>query len=258
MRPDAIAAGQNPPDDINVIIEVPVGGKPVKCELEKASAAPFVDRLLCTPMRYPGSQGFVRHALCGNGDPLDVLVASTRAPIAGSVIDCRAAGVLVTEAESGMDEKVIAVPNHELTKRQDSVRTVADLPAITRRRIEQFFEHYKDLEPGKWVKIVRRGDRREARRFVVDAVEHARRSSRACVRRGAAEPRAHRGGNATGRRRDVARGPACRATREPAREGRVRCLTSRNPLVSRSPTFPATPAFWPASSSTMLTTSSPT
>ena len=170
MRLDAIAVGKNPPDDINVIIEVPVGGEPIKYEIEKASGALFVDRFLYTPMRYPGNYGFVPHTLCGDGDPLDVLVANTRALVPGSVINCRAVGVLVMEDESGMDEKVIAVPSHKLTQRYDSVKSVADLPEITLRQIEHFFEHYKDLEPGKWVKIVRWGEIDEARRFIVDAI----------------------------------------------------------------------------------------
>jgi inorganic pyrophosphatase len=174
MRLDAISIGQRPPDDINVIIEVPVGGEPIKYEIDKASGALFVDRFLYTPMRYPGNYGFVPHTLCGDGDPLDVLVANTRALVPGSVINCRAVGVLVMEDESGMDEKVIAVPAHKLTKRYDTVQTVADLPAITRSQIEHFFAHYKDLEPGKWVKIVRWGDVSEARRFILDAIERGK------------------------------------------------------------------------------------
>lgn len=174
MRLDAIPVGKHPPEDINVIVEVPVGGEPIKYELEKESGALFVDRFLYTPMRYPGNYGFVPHTLCGDGDPLDVLVANTRALVPGSVINCRPVGVLVMEDESGMDEKVIAVPGHKLTKRYDAVKTVADLPEITRSQIEHFFEHYKDLEPGKWVKIVRWGDAAEARVFVKDAIERAR------------------------------------------------------------------------------------
>ncbi|MGB8433022.1 MAG: inorganic diphosphatase [Burkholderiales bacterium] len=170
MRLDAIPVGKNPPDDINVIIEVPVGGEPIKYEIEKESGALFVDRFLYTPMRYPGNYGFVPHTLCGDGDPLDVLVANTRALVPGSVINCRAVGVLVMEDEAGLDEKVIAVPTHKLTQRYDSVKTVTDLPEITRSQIEHFFQHYKDLEPGKWVKILRWGDVSEARTFMLDAI----------------------------------------------------------------------------------------
>jgi inorganic pyrophosphatase len=174
MRLEAIPVGKNPPDDINVIIEVPVGGEPIKYEIEKESGALFVDRFLYTPMRYPGNYGFVPHTLCGDGDPLDVLVANTRALVPGSVINCRAVGVLVMEDEAGLDEKVIAVPTHKLTQRYDSVKTVTDLPDITRSQIEHFFQHYKDLEPGKWVKIVRWGDVNEARTFILDAMERGK------------------------------------------------------------------------------------
>jgi inorganic pyrophosphatase len=174
MRLEAIPVGKNPPDDINVIIEVPVGGEPIKYEIEKESGALFVDRFLYTPMRYPGNYGFVPHTLCGDGDPLDVLVANTRALVPGSVINCRAVGVLVMEDEAGMDEKLIAVPTHKLTQRYDSVKTVTDLPEITRSQIEHFFQHYKDLEPGKWVKIVRWGNVNEARTFILDAMERGK------------------------------------------------------------------------------------
>jgi inorganic pyrophosphatase len=173
MRLDAIRVGNHPPDDINVIVEVPVGGEPIKYEIEKESGALFVDRFLYTPMRYPGNYGFVPHTLCGDGDPLDVLVANTRALVPGSVINCRPVGVLVMEDESGMDEKLIAVPSSKLTQRYDAVQTVTDLPQITRSQIEHFFQHYKDLEPGKWVRIVQWGDVDSARQIVLDAIERA-------------------------------------------------------------------------------------
>jgi len=169
--------GNRPPDDINVVVEVPVGGEPIKYELDKASGALVVDRFLYTPMRYPGNYGFVPHTLCGDGDPLDVLVANTRALVPGSVINCRPVGVLVMEDEYGAAEKVIAVPGPKLTQRYDGVRTVADLPEITRSQIEHFFQHYKDLEPGKWVKIVRWGDAALARQFVLESIERAKRGA---------------------------------------------------------------------------------
>jgi len=182
MRLQAIRVGNHPPDDINVIVEVPVGGEPIKYELDKASGALVVDRFLYTPMRYPGNYGFVPHTLCGDGDPLDVLIASTRALVPGSVINCRPVGVLVMEDESGMDEKVIAVPSSKLTRRYDAVKTLADLPEITRSQIEHFFQHYKDLEAGKWVKIVRWGDAASARKVILAAVKRAA-TSRASRRR---------------------------------------------------------------------------
>ena len=173
MRLEAIAIGNNPPDDLNVIVEVPVGGEPIKYELEKESGALFVDRFLYTPMRYPGNYGFVPHTLCGDGDPLDVLVANTRAVVPGSVMNCRPVGVLVMEDEAGEDEKIIAVPSAKLTRRYDGIRTVADLPEITRSQIQHFFEHYKDLEPGKWVKVIRWGDAATAREIIQQSIRRA-------------------------------------------------------------------------------------
>ncbi|MDH4093530.1 MAG: inorganic diphosphatase [Betaproteobacteria bacterium] len=173
MRFDAIRVGSHPPEDVNVIVEVPVGGEPIKYEIDEASGALVVDRFLYTPMRYPGNYGFVPHTLCGDGDPLDVLIANTRALVPGSVINCRPVGVLVMEDESGMDEKLIAVPSSHVTRRYDGVQTVADLPEITRSQIEHFFQHYKDLEPGKWVRIVRWGDAASARAIVLEAMRRA-------------------------------------------------------------------------------------
>ncbi len=131
MRLDAIKAGNNPPEDLNVIIEVPVGCEPIKYEMDKASGALFVDRFLYTPMRYPGNYGFVPHTLSADGDPIDVLVCNTRAIIPGGVINCRPVGVLVMEDDGGGDEKIIAVPSSKLTKRYDNVKTYTDLPSIS-------------------------------------------------------------------------------------------------------------------------------
>ena len=128
MRLDAIKPGNRPPDDINVVIEVPVGGEPIKYEMDKASGALVVDRFLYTPMRYPGNYGFVPHTLSRDGDPIDVLVCNTRAIVPGAVINCRPVGVLVMEDDGGGDEKIIAVPSSKLTKRYDSVKTYTDLP----------------------------------------------------------------------------------------------------------------------------------
>jgi inorganic pyrophosphatase len=174
MRLDAVPAGNNPPEDINVIIEVPVGGEPIKYEMDKASGTLFVDRFLYTPMRYPGNYGFVPHTLSADGDPIDVLVCNTRAIVPGAVINCRPVGVLVMEDDGGGDEKVIAVPALKLTRRYERVRNYTDLPDITLQQIQHFFEHYKDLEPGKWVKIHHWGDADESKRLIVEAMERAR------------------------------------------------------------------------------------
>ena len=153
MLLDAIAIGKNPPVDINVIVEVPVGGEPIKYEMDKASGALFVDRFLYTPMVYPGNYGFVPHTLSEDGDPIDVLVCNTRAIVPGAVMNCRPVGVLVMEDDGGPDEKIIAVPSDHLTMRYHSVMDYTDLPKISVEQIEHFFRHYKDLEPGKWVDL---------------------------------------------------------------------------------------------------------
>jgi inorganic pyrophosphatase len=174
MRLDAISIGKNPPDDVNVVIEVPLGGEPIKYEMDKESGALFVDRFLYTAMRYPGNYGFIPHTLSGDGDPCDVLVANTRAIAPGAVMNVRPVGVLVMEDDGGQDEKIIAVPSSKLTQRYDRVQNHTDLPEITLKQIEHFFEHYKDLEPGKWAKIIRWGDAEEARRLIVEAIERAK------------------------------------------------------------------------------------
>ena len=174
MRLDAISIGKNPPHDVNVIIEVPLGGEPIKYEMDKESGALVVDRFLYTAMRYPGNYGFIPHTLSGDGDPCDVLVANTRAIIPGAVMNVRPVGVLVMEDNAGEDEKIIAVPSAHLTQRYDRVLTYTDLPDITLKQIEHFFQHYKDLEPGKWVKILRWGDAADAQRLIVEGIERAK------------------------------------------------------------------------------------
>ena len=173
MRIDAIKIGNNPPDDVNVIIEVPIGGEPIKYEMDKAAGTLVVDRFLDTPMRYPGNYGFVPHTLSNDGDPIDVLVANTRPIVPGAVINVRPVGVLKMEDEAGGDEKVIAVPAPKLTKRYAHVANHTDLPEITLLQIQHFFQHYKDLEPGKWVKLVGWGDATEAKKLIVEAIAHA-------------------------------------------------------------------------------------
>jgi inorganic pyrophosphatase len=174
MRLDAISIGNNPPDDINVVIEVPIGGEPIKYEMDKPSGALMVDRFLYTPMRYPGNYGFIPHTLSEDGDPCDVLVANTRPIIPGAIINVRPIGVLKMTDEGGGDEKILAVPSHKLTKRYDKVKNYTDLPEITWKQVEHFFVHYKDLEPSKWVKFAGWGDAEEARRIIVEAIERAK------------------------------------------------------------------------------------
>ena len=174
MRIDAIAIGKNPPEDVNVIVEVPVGGHPIKYEMDKDAGTLVVDRFLYTPMTYPGNYGFVPHTLSEDGDPIDVLIASTRPLVPGCVINVRPIGVLKMEDNSGKDEKIIAVPSPKLTMRYDKVKDYTDMPEITLKQIEHFFEHYKDLEPGKWVKIFGWGDYKEAGELILEAIERAK------------------------------------------------------------------------------------
>ena len=174
MRIDAISIGTNPPEDVNVIIEVPVGGQPIKYEMNKEAGMLVVDRFLYTPMTYPGNYGFVPHTLSDDGDPIDVLVCNTRQLVPGCLINVRPIGVLVMEDDGGKDEKVIAVPSLHLTRRYENVNEYSDLPAITLKQIEHFFEHYKDLEPGKWVKIGDWRDAKAAKAMIVEAIERAK------------------------------------------------------------------------------------
>jgi inorganic pyrophosphatase len=175
----AIPIGKDPPNDVNVVIEVPIGGEPIKYEMDKESGALWVDRFLYTSMRYPGNYGFIPHTLSDDGDPCDVIVANTRAIVPGAVMSCRVVGVLLMEDEHGGDEKLLAVPSPKLTQRYAHVRNYSDLPAITIQQIEHFFAHYKDLEPNKWVKIVRWGDADEARKLVLEGVERAKKAKKA-------------------------------------------------------------------------------
>src|SRR5436190_18390164 len=174
MRIDAISIGIDPPREVNVIIEVPVGGEPIKYEMDKDAGTLVVDRFLYTSMRYPGNYGFIPHTLSGDGDPCDVLIANTRTIVPGAVISVRPVGVLIMEDKAGEDEKIVAVPSRHITQRYDRVEHAADLPDITIKQIEHFFAHYKDLEPGKWVKIRRWGDAAEARRMILEGIERAK------------------------------------------------------------------------------------
>lgn len=174
MRIEAISIGRNPPEDVNVIIEVPVGGQPIKYEMDKEAGTLVVDRFLHTPMTYPGNYGFVPHTLSDDGDPIDVLVCNTRPLVPGCVINVVPIGALLMEDDGGTDEKIIAVPSPHLTKRYDGVRNFDNLPEITRQQIQHFFEHYKDLEPGKWVKIGGWHEAARARALIMEAIERAK------------------------------------------------------------------------------------
>jgi len=170
MRIEAISVGKNPPHDINVIVEVPIGGEPVKYEMDKDSGAMFVDRILYTSMRYPGNYGFVPHTLSDDGDPIDVLIANQRPLIPGAVINCKPVGVLLMTDEAGMDEKIIAVPSDSVSGMFEKVNALEDLPQIRLDQIAHFFERYKDLEEGKWVKVEGWGDAQKARDMIEKSI----------------------------------------------------------------------------------------
>jgi inorganic pyrophosphatase len=173
MRIDAVSIGKNPPHEVNVIVEVPVGGEPIKYEMDKEAGTLVVDRFLYTSMRYPGNYGFIPHTLSEDGDPCDVLIANQRGIVPGAIVAVRPVGVLKMTDEAGGDEKIVAVPVPKLTRRYENIYEVTDLPEITRQQIEHFFEHYKDLEKGKWVKVSGWGDAAEARKLIEEAIERA-------------------------------------------------------------------------------------
>ena len=171
MRIDLIPVGKSPPDDLNVIIEVPTGGEPVKYEFDKASGALFVDRILHTPMRYPANYGFVPHTLSPDGDPLDALVVSRSPFIPGCVVRARPIAVLNLEDEAGGDEKLVCVPVDSTFPYYSNVAERDDMPEIVFEQIEHFFTHYKDLEKKKWVRVGKWGDAEEAKRVTLEAID---------------------------------------------------------------------------------------
>ncbi|MCQ4162101.1 inorganic diphosphatase [Roseomonas sp. GC11] len=152
MDVSKIPTGKNPPHDINVVIEIPQGSS-VKYEVDKDSGAVVVDRFLFTPMAYPAAYGFVPGTLADDGDPSDALVLVPTQVVPGAVIRARPIGVLFMEDESGQDEKLVCVPHDKISLAFTDVKEMDDLPKITRDSIEHFFTRYKDLEPGKWVKV---------------------------------------------------------------------------------------------------------
>jgi inorganic pyrophosphatase len=178
MDIQAISIGRNPPHDVNVIIEVPLGGVPVKYELDKESGALYVDRFLHTAMFYPGNYGFIPHTLSEDGDPIDVLVVSQTAVVPGAVVRCRPVGALLMEDEAGRDEKILGVPTDDLHPFYSGIRNYTDLREILCEQIAHFFEHYKDLEKGKWVSVARWADAAEAAALIDAAIERGHQGGR--------------------------------------------------------------------------------
>lgn len=168
-----ISAGKNVPWDVNVVIEIPMNGTPVKYEVDKDSGAVLVDRFVATPMFYPANYGFIPNTLSEDGDPVDVLVLAPYPVVPGSVIRARPIGVLKMEDESGKDEKILAVPVSKLSMYYDKVESYTDLPESQVKQIEHFFTHYKDLEAGKWVKIEGWDDKDMAAKLISEGIERA-------------------------------------------------------------------------------------
>ena len=166
-----VTAGTNLPHDIHVIVEIPMDADPIKYEVDKASGAIFVDRVLSTPMRYPCNYGYMPRTLCGDGDPIDVVIVMPIPLIPGSVIACRPVGVMRMSDENGEDAKIIAVPNAKVFPAARDIQDISDVPETTRARIRHFFEHYKDLEKGKWVRMDGWGDRNAAHEEIMSAVK---------------------------------------------------------------------------------------
>ena len=173
MDINKVPVGQNPPYDVNVVIEIPMGGNPVKYELDKDSGAMYVDRFLHTAMYYPCNYGFIPHTLSDDGDPVDAAVLAQIPVAPGVIIRSRPIGVLIMEDESGIDEKILCVPVDALHPYYASVASYRELPKILRDQIEHFFGHYKDLEAGKWVKVKRWGEPEEAFGLIRQGIERS-------------------------------------------------------------------------------------
>ncbi len=170
MDMSKIPLGENPPWDVNVIIEVSLGADPVKYELDKESGAMYVDRFLYTAMFYPANYGFIPHTLCGDGDPIDVLVIGRVPVVPGAVVRSRPVGVMMMEDEKGQDEKIIAVPHDKLHPYYSGITSYRDLPEVLVNQIAHFFTHYKDLERDKWAKIARWGEPGEAGKMIEESI----------------------------------------------------------------------------------------
>ncbi len=190
MRIDQVPIGVNPPHDVNVVIECPLGGEPVKYEIDKASGALFVDRILHTSMRYPCNYGFIPHTLAEDGDPIDVLVVARTPFIPGCISRVRPVGVMLMEDDKGGDAKLICVSVNSVYPYYSDVENYTDLPEILLQQIEHFFTHYKDLEPGKWTKFQGWRDRAHAEMLILESIERAKQAEAGKL---IPEPREHPG-----------------------------------------------------------------
>ncbi len=171
MAFDGVPAGRDVPNEVNVVIEIPANGDPIKYEVDKASGALFVDRFMSTSMHYPVNYGYIPQTLAGDGDPVDVLVVAPFPLLPGSVVRVRPIGVLNMEDDAGEDMKLLAVPAYKLTPVYRAVQSTRDLPELLIQQITHFFTHYKDLEPGKFVKIRGWAEADAARKAILDGIE---------------------------------------------------------------------------------------
>ncbi len=170
MSLNLVSAGKSLPDDFNVIIEISAHSDPIKYEADDGSGVLFVDRFMGTSMHYPCNYGYINHTIAGDGDPVDVLVVTPFSLPPGVVIRCRPLGMLAMEDEGGQDAKLLAVPVSKLTTLYDNIKTHEDMPPLLLKQIAHFFEHYKDLEQGKWVKVKGWFGLDEARKEIMDGV----------------------------------------------------------------------------------------
>jgi inorganic pyrophosphatase len=174
MKIESISIGKNIPDEVNVIVENSGNALPVKYELDKESGALFVDRFVATPMHYPCNYGFVPNTLSEDGDPIDVLVISEFPIQPGAVIPSKLIGVLIMEDEKGMDEKLLAVPTSKMNSEYSHYNELEDISEVLLNKIKHFFEHYKDLEKGKWVKITGFKKSVDAKKIMFESIERAK------------------------------------------------------------------------------------
>jgi inorganic pyrophosphatase len=171
MSLDRVSSGKDVPNDVNVIIEIPAHSDPIKYEVDKDTGAMFVDRFMATAMHYPTNYGYIPRTLAEDGDPVDVLVVTPIPLRTGTVIRCRPVGMLNMTDEAGIDAKIIAVPIKKLTPLYDKIKTYLDLPQLLLDQVSHFFEHYKDLEPGKWVKIESWVGPEDAKKEILDGIQ---------------------------------------------------------------------------------------
>jgi inorganic pyrophosphatase len=171
MNLDRVGSGRDLPHDVNVIIEIPMNADPIKYEVDKETGAMFVDRFMSTAMRYPCNYGYIPHTLCGDGDPVDVMVISPYPLTSGVVVRCRPIGVLKMTDEAGEDAKLLALPVDKLSALYREIQGPKDLPTPLLAQIAHFFEHYKDLEVGKWVKLDGWFGREDAEKEILEGVK---------------------------------------------------------------------------------------